>query len=76
MEKLSRTTEIVAALNSNATSFAILLTIIFCILRWCGVIELHWAWVFSPLWIRLISMVVGFFVCLIIESTVNGKAYK
>lgn len=39
-------------------SLPILLTIIFVILRLCGVIAWSWWWVFSPLWIMAILVII------------------
>ena len=39
-------------------SLPVLLTIIFVILRLCGVIAWSWWWVFSPLWITAILVII------------------
>lgn len=39
---------------SYGTSFASLLTIVFIILKLCGVIAWSWWWVLSPLWITAV----------------------
>lgn len=36
------------------------LAIVFMVLKLCKVIDWHWAWVFSPLWIRLAIFLVGY----------------
>ena len=48
--------------NSNGIGFAGLLTIVFVVLKLCGVINWSWFWVLSPLWISLSLLL--FFVCL------------
>lgn len=48
--------------NSNGIGFAGLLTIVFVVLKLCGVIDWSWFWVLSPLWISLSLLL--FFVCL------------
>lgn len=48
--------------NSNGIGFAGLLTIVFVVLKLCGVIHWSWFWVLSPLWISLSLLL--FFVCL------------
>lgn len=44
-----------------------LLAIVFMVLKLCKVIDWHWVWVFSPLWIRYAI----FLVCNIILLTLN-----
>ena len=39
-------------------SLPVLLTIIFVVLRLCGVIAWSWWWVFSPLWITAILVII------------------
>lgn len=48
--------------NSNGIGIAGLLTIVFVVLKLCGVIDWSWWWVLSPLWISLSLLL--FFVCL------------
>lgn len=43
---------------SVGTSFASLLTIVFIVLKLCGVITWSWWWVLSPLWISAIFWVI------------------
>ena len=43
---------------SGEIGFAGLLTIVFIILKLCGVIAWSWWWVLSPLWISVISWVI------------------
>ena len=48
--------------NNNGIGFVGLLTIVFVVLKLCGVIDWSWWWVLSPLWISLSLLL--FFVCL------------
>ena len=53
--------------TSNASGggigFAGVLTIVFIVLKLCGVIDWSWLWVLSPLWISLIIGII-LFICL------------
>lgn len=45
--------------SSGGIGFCGLLTIVFIVMKLCGVIEWSWLWVLSPLWIgTLISVVI------------------
>ena len=44
--------------TSNGIGFTGLLTIVFIILKLCGVITWSWWWVLSPLWISAILWVI------------------
>lgn len=51
--------------GGNGLSFATVLTIVFIILKLCGVIDWNWVWVLAPMWISfvlwiLIVAVIGF----------------
>ena len=48
--------------NNNGIGIAGLLTIVFVVLKLCGVIDWSWWWVLSPLWISLSLLL--FFFCL------------
>ena len=37
-------------LGSQLIGLAILTTLVFLILRWTGVIDWRWVWIFAPLW--------------------------
>lgn len=50
-----------------------ILTIIFVILKLCGVIEWSWLWVFSPIWISLLITAIAFAVILIAGRIKKGK---
>ena len=59
-------------MNSEKTSgvdFTELLTIVFIVLKLCGVIAWSWWWVLSPLWISAI----GWVILLIIALLIGGK---
>lgn len=59
-------------MNSEKTSgvdFTDLLTIVFIVLRLCGIITWSWWWVLSPLWISAI----GWVILLIIVLLIGGK---
>ena len=56
--------------NSNTTTvsggigFSGLLTIVFIVLKLCGVIDWSWIWVFSPMWISA-ALCVAIFIFII-----------
>nr|DAF94505.1 MAG TPA: transmembrane protein [Siphoviridae sp. ctTDf8] len=59
-------------MNSEKTSgvdFTDLLTIVFIVLKLCGIIAWSWWWVLSPLWISAI----GWVILLIIVLLIGGK---
>lgn len=74
-EELNPTTVMIMNVYKNSFGFAILLSIIFTILKVTNSINLHWAWVLSPLWIRVLVGMIGFTICLISEliAGVNKK---
>ncbi len=46
--------------SSQLIGLAVLTTVIFLILRWTGVIDWRWVWIFAPLWGVLgFNLVVG-----------------
>ena len=55
--------------TSNGIGFTGLLTIVFIILKLCGIIAWSWWWVLSPLWISAI----GWVVLLIVVLLIGGK---
>lgn len=60
-------------------SLSMLLTVIFIVLKLCGVIPWAWWWVLSPLWGSVaISIIVTAFVCLcgFIAETIEEKKEK
>jgi len=56
--------------NNNGTSggigFCGLLTIVFIVLKLCGVIEWSWLWVLAPLWIPLGLAIIIFIIVAIV----------
>lgn len=44
--------------SSGGIGFGGLLTIVFIVLKLCGVIDWRWLWVLSPLWISLVISLV------------------
>lgn len=57
-------------MDSNSSSgeigFCGLLTIVFIILKLCNVIAWSWVWVFSPLWIPALIILVILFIATVI----------
>lgn len=52
--------------NSKVFGFAGLLTIVFVILKLCGVIKWSWLWVLAPLWVSFAFWLFIFLVVIII----------
>lgn len=52
----------------NGISFTGLLTIVFIVLKLCGVITWSWLWVLSPIWISAILVVLVFIIAFIVLS--------
>lgn len=46
-------TKVTAKASSSGIGFTGLLTIVFIVLKLCGVISWSWLWVLSPIWISL-----------------------
>ena len=44
--------------KSSGTGLCGLLTVLFVVLKLCGVIKWSWIWVFAPTWIPLVLVVV------------------
>ena len=44
--------------NTGGIGFTDMLTIVFIILKLCGVITWSWLWVLSPLWIALVLYII------------------
>lgn len=44
--------------KSGGISFGGLLTIVFIILKLCGVINWSWIWVLSPIWISIVLVII------------------
>lgn len=54
---------------SDGIDFTGLLTIVFIVLKLCGIIAWSWWWVLSPLWISAI----GWVILLIVALLIGGK---
>ena len=52
--------------TSNGIGFTGVLTIVFIILKLCGVITWSWWWVLSPLWISMILWVIVVVIVLLV----------
>lgn len=50
--------------ETRSVGFAGLLTIIFIVLKICGIITWKWVWVFAPLWIYAIMVLICMIVIL------------
>lgn len=59
---------------SSGIGFTGLLTIVFIILKLCGVIAWSWWWVLSPLWISTILWVIFVVIALLVEGWKNGRS--
>ena len=51
--------------------FTGLLTIVFIVLKLCGVIDWSWVWVLSPLWISVALFLVIAIIVLIVVAIIN-----
>lgn len=49
----------------NLVSAAVVLTVIFTVLKLAGVIAWSWVWVLSPLWVGLLAVVIMLIVLII-----------
>lgn len=54
-------------------SFAGLLTIVFIVLKLCGIIAWSWWWVLSPLWLSTILWVIVVVIILLVGGRKNGR---
>lgn len=62
--------------NSGATGgigFGGLLTIVFIVLKLCGVISWSWVWVLSPLWISFSLVVIIIAITLLVVHFINKR---
>ena len=59
---------------SSGIGFAGLLTIVFIILKLCGIIAWSWWWVLSPLWISAILWTIFVVVVLLVGGWKNGRS--
>lgn len=60
--------------KSGGISFGGLLTIVFIILKLCGVINWSWIWVLSPIWISIILVII--FAIIIAITTRHGDDWN
>lgn len=58
---------------SSGIGFTGLLTIVFIVLKLCGIIAWSWWWVLSPLWISAILWAVLVVIILFVEGWKNGR---
>lgn len=58
--------------QSSGIGFCGLLTIVFIVLKLCGVIKWSWLWVLSPIWIPLALVVVILLIYLIIVHHIQN----
>lgn len=71
-------TKVTATASGGGIGFTGLLTIVFIVLKLCGVISWSWLWVLSPIWISLglaliLFAVGGIFILTAIIGDKNGK---
>ena len=59
---------------SGGIGFTGLLTIVFIILKLCGIITWSWWWVLSPLWISAILWVIVVVIVLLVREWKNGRS--
>jgi hypothetical protein len=59
---------------SGGIGFTGLLTIVFIILKLCGIITWSWWWVLSPLWISAILWVILVVIVLLAGGRKNGRS--
>lgn len=53
--------------TSGGVGFCGLLTLVFIVLKLCGVIKWSWLWILSPLWIPVALFIIGFIIFLIVQ---------
>lgn len=54
--------------SNGGIGFTGLLTIVFIVLKLCGVIDWSWIWVLSPIWIVTVLIIVIAFIVLVVEE--------
>ena len=59
--------------TSSGIGFTGLLTIVFIILKLCGIIAWSWWWVLSPLWISTILWVILIIIVLLVGGWKDGR---
>ena len=58
-------TKVTATARSSGIGFTGLLTIVFIVLKLCGVISWSWLWVLSPIWISWILFLIALVIVVI-----------
>ena len=58
---------------SGGIGFCGLLTIVFIVLKLCGVISWSWVWVLSPLWISFSLVVIIIAITLLVVHFINKR---
>ena len=58
--------------STGGIGFTGLLTIVFIVLKLCGVIDWSWIWVLSPIWIVFVLAFVIVFIALVLEEMKKG----
>lgn len=71
-------TKVTATASSGGIGFAGLLTIVFIVLKLCGVISWSWLWVLSPIWISfglalILFAIAGILILIAIIADKHGK---
>ena len=59
--------------TSGGIGFCGLLTIVFIVLKLCGVISWSWVWVLSPLWISFSLVVIIVAITLLVVHFINKR---
>ena len=72
MDKYDRDINFILGVGHNKITHIIIMTIIFVILNLTHSIELHWVWVFSPIWIGLAVSII----CIIFALILDIKSHK
>ena len=66
--------------NSKGTSITTVLTLIFVVLKLCGIIKWSWIWVLSPTWLSivlyLVTLIVFTTIKVITEESKNNRKRK
>ena len=60
--------------TSSRIGFTGLLTIVFIVLKLCGIITWSWWWVLSPLWISAILWVILVIIVLLVGGWKDGRS--
>lgn len=65
---------------SGGIGFSGLLTIVFIVLKLCGVISWKWIWVLAPMWISIavvfLVVILFFFVYLLLPENKRGNKFR